>query len=95
LFDLMAARVENEHMNATTNISIRSAYPDDYTALWRLAALDDKVLPRGPFLVAEVDGEVVAAASVATGTTVADPFRRTAEAVALLELRASQFELAA
>jgi hypothetical protein len=77
-------------MNATANITIRSAYPDDYSALWQLAALDDRALPSGPFLVAELAGEVVAAASVPTGATIADPFQRTAEAVDLLRLRATQ-----
>jgi hypothetical protein len=90
LFDLMAPRAENDPMNATANISIRPANPSDYSALWQLAALDDRALPSGPFLVAELDREVVAAISVPAGTTIADPFRRTAEATALLELRASQ-----
>ena len=77
-------------MNATPNITIRPARPSDYSALWQLAALDDRPLPSSPFLVGELDREVVAAVSLPTGTAIADPFRRTAEAVALLRLRASQ-----
>ena len=40
-------------------------------------------------LVAETDGALVAAHAPATGATIADPFRRTAELVELLELRGS------
>jgi hypothetical protein len=82
-------------MNASPDISIRSADTADYTSLWRLAALDDRPLPRGPFVVAEVDGEVIAAVSRESGEAVADPFRRTAQAVALLQLRATQLAVAA
>ena len=82
-------------MNSTPDISIRSAHTDDYTALWQLAALDDRPLPRGPFVVAEVAGEIIAAVSRDTGEAVADPFRRTAQAVALLQLRATQLAVAA
>jgi hypothetical protein len=82
-------------MNATPDISIRSANPDDYTALWQLAALDDRALPRGPFVVADVGGEVIAAVSRDTGEAIADPFRRTAQAVALLQLRVDQLRAVA
>ena len=86
----MVPEADNGPMNATANISIRPAYPDDYSALWQLSALDDRALPRGPFLLAELDRDVVAAISIPTGATIADPFRRTAEATALLQLRARQ-----
>ena len=82
-------------MNSTPDISIRSASPDDYSALWQLAALDDRPLPRGPFMVAEIDGEVIAAVSRDTRQAVADPFRRTAQAVALLQLRVDQLRAVA
>ena len=91
----MGPGVENKPMNATANISIRPANPDDYSALWQLAALDDRPLHSGPFLLAETEGDVVAAISLPTGSTVADPFRRTAEATALLQLRASQLRVVA
>ncbi len=41
-------------------------------------------------LVAETGGEIVAAVPVAGGRAIADPFRRTAALVEILELRASQ-----
>jgi hypothetical protein len=37
--------------------------------------------------VAETDGALVAAHAPASGATIADPFRRTAEVVELLQLR--------
>ena len=74
----------------TTQISIRTTGCDDYVALWSIAALDSATVPAEPLLVAEEDGAIVAALSLATGETIADPFRRTAQAVALLRLRASQ-----
>jgi hypothetical protein len=72
-------------------ITIRFAYPDDAGALRRLAGLDSKPLPSGPLLVAEVSGELWAAVSV-TGESpaIADPFRHTAELVALLRERADR-----
>jgi hypothetical protein len=44
----------------------------------------------GRHVVAEVDGEIVAALPLSGGSVVADPFRRTAHLVPLLQLRARQ-----
>ncbi len=77
-------------MNTTDLITIRRSEQADRPAVARLAALDSKRPPRGDLLVAEIAGDVVAAVPVAGGETIADPFRRTAELVALLELRAGQ-----
>ena len=72
-------------------ITIRFAYPDDVAALRRLAALDSQPLPSGPLLVAEVAGELWAAVSAAAEAgTIADPFKHTAELVALLRERAER-----
>ena len=71
------------------HISIRPAVPADRPALERLAILDSAHLPAGDMLVAEVDGELWAARSLADGRVISDPFRPAAEARALLELRAS------
>ena len=78
-----------EHME-TSSIVIRTARQDDYVALWNVASLDDSVVPEGPLLVAEADGELVAALSLVSGSTIADPFRRTAQTVELMRLRADQ-----
>jgi hypothetical protein len=92
LFDLMACWVDNVPMNATANISIRSADAHDYPTIWQVAALDDSPVPGGPLLVAELEGEVIAAVSLDSGRAIADPFQHTAEAVDLLRLRASQLD---
>jgi hypothetical protein len=67
---------------------MRAARSDDRRALRRLAALDSKGAPRGPVLVAEVDGAIPAALELTSGTVYANPFRPTAHLVALLELHA-------
>jgi hypothetical protein len=85
----MAAQVLN-FTSRMDEISIREASAADRTALQRLAALDSQPELRGRVLVAEIDGEIEAAVSIESGRTVADPFRRTLEAMALLETRAEQ-----
>jgi hypothetical protein len=72
------------------SIAIRLVDSDRDGALTRVAARDSADLPPGPWLVAEVGGQALAALSVANGELVADPFSRTAELRALLELRAMQ-----
>jgi hypothetical protein len=76
-------------------VVIRHSTRADAEGLRRLALLDDRPLPEGELLVAEVGGEIVAARSLAHGAGVADPFRRTLEVRGLLELRASQLQGAA
>jgi hypothetical protein len=71
-------------------ITIRDAVPADRGELQRLAELDSARLPGGPMVVGEIDGEVRAAYSVAERRAIANPFRRTAELVALVELHARQ-----
>jgi hypothetical protein len=79
-----------------TDITVRRAVTADYGDLERLAALDSTRPPRGPALVAEADSRMIAALplgsgrSIVAGRPIADPFERTAEVVALLELRARQ-----
>jgi hypothetical protein len=65
-------------------VTIRRAYPDDDPAIWRLAALDSAAVPPGPFLVAEVEGELRAALSLASHRAIADPFHPTLRFVAML-----------
>jgi hypothetical protein len=73
-----------------TNITVRSAVSADHADLVRLAALDSASPPRGPALVALADTRMLAALPLGAGRPIADPFQPTAEAVALLELRARQ-----
>jgi hypothetical protein len=71
-------------------VTLRYAFPDDASALARLAALDSASVPAGQLLVAEVGGELWAALSLSDGGAIADPFRRTVALVALLRERAAQ-----
>jgi hypothetical protein len=78
-------------MITTTNtLTLRHAVPADADAIDRLAQLDSRRAPRGVVLVAEVGGEIWAAISLDDAHSVADPFRPTAELVALLVERARQ-----
>jgi hypothetical protein len=70
-------------------IVLRVARPQDGAALRRLALLDDAAPLAGEVLIAEQGGEPRAAISLHSGRTIADPFRRTAHLVALLDARAS------
>ena len=77
------------------SIVIRLARPADGPALDRLQDLADRRLPDAPLLVAEADGELVAAAAVSGGAAVTNPFRVTLDVVELLDLRSSQLRAAA
>ncbi len=74
--------------DTTQSIVLRLATDVDAPTVHRLAALDDAPRLTGAVLLALVDGEPVAALSLEDGRVVADPFRFTAEPVALLRLRA-------
>ena len=72
------------------DLTIRFLDRTDGAALARLAERDSAEVPSGRVLGAIEDGRLIAATSVASGRTVADPFTRTVEIRALLERRASQ-----
>lgn len=69
---------------ASTTITLRPAEADDAAWLERLAALDSSAVPAGRIVLAERDGQIVAAISESTLDVIADPFERTLDAVALL-----------
>ena len=78
------------------SITIRRSTEDDRAAIVRLAHLDDSRAPTGDSLLAYVGGELRAAVSLRPrGGSVADPFHLTSDVVELLQLRATQEELAA
>ena len=83
-------RYERRIMLAMTSpaLTLRLAGAADAGALQRLARLDSSRALRGETLVAERDGRMVAAVSLLDGRSVADPFEPTADAVALLRVRA-------
>ena len=70
-------------------IAIRPARASDAERLRWLAQRDSASVPAGRLLVAEVDGAIQAAVAVDSGEAIADPFRPTAELVALLRMRAA------
>jgi len=76
--------------DAESHIELRMCRVGDNEALTDLAALNERALPAGSFVVALVDGRLVAAQSVDGGTVLADPFARTAHLRRLLDLRAAQ-----
>jgi hypothetical protein len=69
-------------------VTVRVGQPSDAQVVARLAELEGRRPLVDPTLVAEVEGEVRAARSLHDGTSVADPFRRTAHLTELLALRA-------
>jgi hypothetical protein len=71
-------------------VAVRFASRRDAQAIERLADLDSRPVPAGATLVAEVDGEILAALPLRGGTALAAPFRPTAGLVRLLELREAQ-----
>jgi hypothetical protein len=71
-------------------VALRLAGPDEADVVRRLAELDEAPMLRGEVLLAVVDGRAVAAASLADGRIVADPFARTGGAVELLRLHRAQ-----
>lgn len=78
-------------MSTTTHsgaIVIRRATDADIRTLADLAALDSRAPLTGPALLAEIDGDVLAALDTADGSVAADPFAPTAELVELLRLHA-------
>jgi hypothetical protein len=77
-------------MVSMNTLTIRSATPADAVAIDRLAQLDSRAIPAAPQLVAESGGNLIAAISTRDGRAVADPFVRSADAVALLRRRAGQ-----
>jgi hypothetical protein len=95
--DAKAARIPEQPGEHGDNerVTVRALRAGDVEPLRVLAALDSRHIPSGPVLVAEQGGELVAALPLDGGRAFADPFRRTADVVALLELRARQIAPAA
>ena len=76
------------------SITIRPAHEDDAAAVRRLAELEDRRVPPGALLLADVEGTIEAAVAIESGETIANPFAASAEIVSLLELRAGQLRAA-
>jgi len=76
-------------MFAANAFTIRLATEEDAETLRRLAEVDSQPELAGRILIAEDDNATVAALSIADGRALADPFRRTGTALAMLRMRAS------
>jgi hypothetical protein len=63
---------------SSPSLTIRTATPEDERALANLAR---RAQPRGPALIAELDGIAVAALSLSTGAVMTDPLVPTADLV--------------
>jgi len=76
----------------TSAITIRSmdVCADDGATLARLAERDSKQPLDGPVIGVEVENQLLAAISLSSGRTIADPFVRTGELTDLLRARAAQ-----
>lgn len=81
------------HDQRPEGITIRRLDGGDAEALMHLAALDSAApadAARGDWLGVEIEGRLLAATSLDGERTLADPFSRTEELRALLDLRATQ-----
>ena len=93
MFSLMSVKSKRSsysRVGAYDSVSIRMARPEDEYAIYRVAALDGAKAPAGRVLVAEADGDIIAALSVTDGAKAADPFRWTSDVIALMKMRADQ-----
>jgi hypothetical protein len=77
------------HDETYESVTVRTSYPDDAEPLARLAERDGRRVPPGPVLVAEVGGRVLAARSLANGSSISDPFEPTGHLIELLALRSA------
>jgi hypothetical protein len=90
-FSRSGARATAPHVTSELDaIELRLGRPDDTPALAKLAALEERPLPIGRFLLAEIEGCILAALPLSGGRPLRDPFEPTAHLLRLLELRAAQ-----
>jgi hypothetical protein len=91
---LRSKRSTYSHVGSYDSVAVRRARPEDEEAINRVAILDGRKAPAGQVLVAEADGQVIAALSVSDGTRAADPFSWTSDVMELMEMRAEQIAAA-
>jgi hypothetical protein len=84
-----------EYCRSPTIATIRGSLADgsDGESLRRLASLAASPPPDGAVMLAEVDGEPVAAVAIADGEAIADPERSTPQLLAQLRIQRLQVRL--
>lgn len=85
-----AARIDSRFESRWSSLTIRLAVAADAARLRHLAHMDSARPLSGQALLAEQSGAVIAALSLSDGAVIADPFVPSADAVAMLRLRAGQ-----
>ncbi len=90
-----AVRTESRSEPRWSALVIRLAVAADEPDLRRLAHMDSARPLSGQSLIAEQSGSVIAALSLADGAAIADPFVASADAVAMLRVRAAQLRATA
>ena len=93
MFSLMSIKSKSSSSSRSggyDRVAVRLAGPEDEAAMAHVAALDSSALAGGPHLIAEADGDVIAALAIRSGQAVADPFRWTADVIELMKVRAAQ-----
>jgi hypothetical protein len=83
-------RLVGEGQQSAPEVTLRFASLADADRLALLAQLDSANTPKGPALVAEVDGRLRAALPLDGSAPIADPFHRGDELIELLRCRAAQ-----
>ena len=71
-------------------VALRLCRVHDDPALEQLAQLEGTRIRPGRYVVAEVNGVIVAAQPLDGGSAIADPFRKTGQVLPLLQLRVEQ-----
>ena len=77
-------------VSSLPQVTIRPAESGDAPRLRKLAELDERRVPAGPALVAEVEDSIVAVMPLDGGPLVSNPWRNTRDVVELLEVRSEQ-----
>ena len=90
-----ALRAESQPTRRWSALVIRLAVAADDKQLRRLAHLDSARPLSGQALLAEQGGSIVAAVSFDDGAAIADPFVASADALAVLRVRAAQLRAGA
>jgi hypothetical protein len=73
-------------------MTLRMLSEEDRESIVRLAQLDSSPAPEGDLLGAVVDGRLVAALSLTSGESIANPFIPSEPARSMLQLRAKQLK---